>query len=660
MLTCAHRPWLGLYFRLAIAMAMLCVIASQPATAQRVIANPSFEANDPQGPGPANWQIFPNGQVTGWDSVSGEIELWDNNFDATPAYQGLVFAEMNANVPGALYQNICLINGENIGWTFAHRARAGGPVTQTASFQIANSSGALVQNLATQSSTVNNIWNINTGSATYTGASGLQRVQFVTTNPGSYGNFLDDIRITLNPYVELSTATSNGIESTASANLPKLLINGTLFSAISVQVAVVGGTAVRGTDYTTPNGAASFTVTIPAGTYQNSPINTGIQILDDGAIESGETINLSLNAGTGYTIASTASCGGAAVTASTYTISDNDSQVTLTKNWTNGIAANAVSLSISGATSTTAGSSTVGGALTIATATAPIGATLTFTEAYSVGSAAHYLTTFECRRTSDNALIASSGSGQSFTATVPSASGMACGFTNTRRTATFTLRKTWVNAITTNAVRVQSSGFINNVMLNSVANSANETDSEAAVTLYAGESGTISELFTSGNSANYIASLACTGNATSLSGTALTVSGADTAIICTYTNTFNTPPTVAKSSQIISDPVNGTTNPKAIPGAVIRYCILVTNGGTFTTTSLIITDSLPAATTFVPGSMTSGNSCATATTVEDDNATGADESDPTGMAISGQTVSGSTTSLAPAASVALAFRVTVN
>ncbi len=36
--------------------------------------------------------------------------------------------------------------------------------------------------------------------------------------------------------------------------------------------------------------------------------------------------------------------------------------------------------------------------------------------------------------------------------------------------------------------------------------------------------------------------------------------------------------TVTKSSTVISDPVNATTNPKAIPGAVVEYCIVVSNG----------------------------------------------------------------------------------
>ncbi|MGN6290705.1 MAG: proprotein convertase P-domain-containing protein [Sphingopyxis terrae] len=117
---------------------------------------------------------------------------------------------------------------------------------------------------------------------------------------------------------------------------------------------------------------------------------------------------------------------------------------------------------------------------------------------------------------------------------------------------------------------------------------------------------------------------------------------------------------IAKTSSIVSDPVNGTTNPKAIPGATMRYCLLVTNGGSATATAIYVADPLPATTSFVPGSLRSGTSCAGATTGEDDNATGADESDPFGAAIAGTTVSASTAALGPGSAFATVFDVTVN
>jgi uncharacterized repeat protein (TIGR01451 family) len=53
---------------------------------------------------------------------------------------------------------------------------------------------------------------------------------------------------------------------------------------------------------------------------------------------------------------------------------------------------------------------------------------------------------------------------------------------------------------------------------------------------------------------------------------------------------------VTKLSQVVSDPVNGTTDPKAIPGAEVRYTLTVTNLGlgTVDNDSLVIRDVMPA------------------------------------------------------------------
>ncbi len=712
----ARHPRTGLARFCALIVIAGSVAAAPPAAAQRVIVNPSFEANDPQGAGTANYEIYSNGSVVGWDSASGEIELWDSNFQGVPAYAGSVFAEMNANVPGALYQNICMVTGETIGWTFAHRARSGGPATQTARFQIANSSGTQIQALASQSSTINNVWNVNTGSTTYSGASGVQRVQFITTDAGSIGNFLDDIRITLNPFVELSAASASGVESLATTSLPTLTVNGTLFTARTVNVSITGGTATRGTDYTTPGGGANFTVTIPAGTYQNTAVPLGIQIVDDTATEGSETIQVALNGGTGYTVSSTTSCGGAARTASTYTITDNDSPVVLAKNWTNGIAGDAVGLAISGGFLPGAGASTVGGSATNATAIAVPGSTLTLTESYTTGAAANYNSSIECRRNSDNAVVATAGTGLSRTVVMPSGTSLTCTWTNSRKSATLVVRKTWANAQTTNAVTVATSGLANNASLASVANSANETDTNAAVTVYATEAATLTESFTVGDSANYTQALACTGNATALAGNILTVNPVDTAIVCTftnsrilqqlrlaklwsgatgghtasattsggtanasfsstapnattgtfvnvragdvitlpaesygggasaalynatvectggsplasgptartltiqgstaattctYTNAYILPLSIAKTSVAYSDPLNGTTNPKLIPGGFADYSLTVTapSGTAPTSNSVVVIDAIPANLSLVVGTYAPG------------------------------------------------------
>lgn len=58
----------------------------------------------------------------------------------------------------------------------------------------------------------------------------------------------------------------------------------------------------------------------------------------------------------------------------------------------------------------------------------------------------------------------------------------------------------------------------------------------------------------------------------------------------------NSPLTVSKSSIVLSDPVNGTVNPKAIPGALVRYCIVVSNpAGNPVATAINLSDILPTA-----------------------------------------------------------------
>src|SRR4029450_11024358 len=68
-----------------------------------------------------------------------------------------------------------------------------------------------------------------------------------------------------------------------------------------------------------------------------------------------------------------------------------------------------------------------------------------------------------------------------------------------------------------------------------------------------------------------------------------------------------------KTSRVISDPLNGTTNPKMIPGAVVEYCIAGSTGGGANETHAAIPDNLPATTPylaafgiFVNGTVTAG------------------------------------------------------
>ena len=112
-----------------------------------------------------------------------------------------------------------------------------------------------------------------------------------------------------------------------------------------------------------------------------------------------------------------------------------------------------------------------------------------------------------------------------------------CTFTNTRKSATLTLAKTWVNGVSGDTATVTNSGFTNNATSGLSVSSGNNTTTGSPVTVFAGESGTISVSFSVGSAGNYTAVIACSGNATPLAGSTLTMNGADTAITCTFTDT---------------------------------------------------------------------------------------------------------------------------
>ncbi len=129
----------------------------------------------------------------------------------------------------------------------------------------------------------------------------------------------------------------------------------------------------------------------------------------------------------------------------------------------------------------------------------------------------------------------------------------------------------------------------------------------------AGSAYTLTEIAASGSLSQYTYVLACT-NANTSSTTVLptTVGGTITpalgdVITCTITNSRrsgNGTLTVVKFSTPVSDPINGTVNPKMIPGAIVRYTITVFSTGnqSISNGTIVITDPLPSNVTYDGGS----------------------------------------------------------
>ena len=120
---------------------------------------------------------------------------------------------------------------------------------------------------------------------------------------------------------------------------------------------------------------------------------------------------------------------------------------------------------------------------------------------------------------------------------------------------------------------------------------------------------------------------------------------------------------VVKSSMVLSDGVS-IINPKALPGAVVQYCLTVSNATLLTpATGVTLTDVIPANTNYVPGSITVGGIGAAGVCLVNGLPV-ADDGSTTGL-YSGsynattKTVSATIPTLLGGTSLAASFRVTV-
>lgn len=216
-------------------------------------------------PSAVNWGAFDQSEVPGWDTThptqtngcpatagSGlaaytcnPIELWFNNFNGVQPVSGIVLAELNAYAPSKLYQNVCILNGESFGFSFAHRGRSGIDsarleMTSTPILTVQSGNTTGVSGTPTvispgasgvAAASIANGWTRYTGNFTNPGASGIRQLGFVavSTSGGnlSVGNFLDDVSISFKPYAELTTSTVS-VEGSAMAQIPGFSLSANL------------------------------------------------------------------------------------------------------------------------------------------------------------------------------------------------------------------------------------------------------------------------------------------------------------------------------------------------------------------------------------------------------------------------------------------------
>ncbi|WP_080779926.1 hypothetical protein [Chryseobacterium phocaeense] len=334
----------------------------------RTFINGNFE----QGTTSSTWEPVPEGIVPGWsttdaiagispnanrlaDGKGGSIDFISLGYMNVPAYQGTYYAELNSFINSKLEQTpICILPNETFNWSFAHRGRNGTDVMRlvideidVAEFKDNNAqsgthTGVLINpGGAASNVTVNKDPTATTGWTRYHGrwknnsgvskmiTFGFRAVSSASGSNISAGNFVDDVKISgLSAIMTFDRLNPTGNENVPTANLPKLLINGTLAVPRTVQI-TLGGTATRGSDYTTTPATGPFSITVPAGNYDGTPttaisLASIIQVEQDLFAEGSETLTFTLvDPGTGdLQPADASTCQGAVVT-STYKITDN-------------------------------------------------------------------------------------------------------------------------------------------------------------------------------------------------------------------------------------------------------------------------------------------------------------------------------------------------
>ncbi|WP_244468083.1 DUF11 domain-containing protein, partial [Nitratireductor soli] len=351
----AVRQRLGAALPLAAALMAFWAPGTAEAQVQRSFINLGFE--QPAFSCPS--AFVPSTSVPGWETThsstagscgfgAGPIfEMWRTGFLSVPARAGSQFIELNAYQASRAYQSVCVAAGEQIGWRFSHRGRDG---TDVMEFKMGASGNRVVrvntssagaggvvtcyEEGSVTSNTCSSVqagsWRDYSGTFTWSGATSTQQFGFEAIGAGASGNFLDEIQLSILPFVELRPATASAPESDPSSQLPQIAVSGDITAPLAVTVNVVGGTAVLGSDFSTPGGGASFTVTIPAGTYAGILFPLGVSVTKDAdGSESDETIEFEVQADPAYILSSTQTCGDAPIARSIYTIQEE--KIALTK-----------------------------------------------------------------------------------------------------------------------------------------------------------------------------------------------------------------------------------------------------------------------------------------------------------------------------------------
>ncbi len=337
-----------------------------PIVPTRVILNGSFEqpAQSATGAGygineaynninglPIIWRTTEPGNSSG--TYKNQLEIWrgintGNGGQSTSSGAGEQYAEINASTNAAIYQDICVQQGESVTWSLQHAARKKSTSDPTNIMQVSitdpvawgdskippttqlYSSSQLSVKYSNGWKSENGTWS---NSSLTNGITTTKPLRFAfqaiqgTDNDISYGNFIDNVSLNLSALIDFLPTDGNAgvnLASTTEGNPSNtnppyyylsLRVNGYMPSAASVKITLTGlnakrsfklgdvlkgGAIVSGLNATTSGNV--ITLNIPAGTYDaNSPSNYIHIPIDfsDKIVEPTDQLTFSLSNATG-------------------------------------------------------------------------------------------------------------------------------------------------------------------------------------------------------------------------------------------------------------------------------------------------------------------------------------------------------------------------
>jgi hypothetical protein len=356
------------------------------------------------------------------------------------------------------------------------------------------------------------------------------------------------------------TFTNTG--STTSVTLTKAWVNAVIGDTTTLTITGPQVSGAVGGNSTAPSTTTNATATAVAGSTVTfaellGGANHGTYTTALSCVSNGSPVTVTNN---------TITAPGAAVTC-TFTNTGSTGAVTLTKVWTNSIAGDTVTLTISGTqvTGATGGNSTAPSTTTAATGTAVTGSTVNVAEALGGANVGVYVPSLVC--TSNGAPVTvTSGN-----FTMPGAA-VTCTFTNAGTNAGVTLTKVWNNSVTgdTATLTISGSGVSGATGGNSTAPS---TTTPATAQANTGSTVNLAETLGAGNLGVYTTTVGCTTNGAPVTVTNNTFTMPATPVICTFTNTqAATTVTLTKAftggttGNAVSLTITGGTGAAATPG----------------------------------------------------------------------------------------------